>query len=283
MASLRLLIAVTILICQEGVSAAQSLVQPAAVMTQPAQAASSEELPVASVTIPAGTNVRMSLRSPLNTVSARAGSGLYLQITTDVIQQNRIVIPAKTLVQGVVERQVRPGRVKGRGQLQFHFTRLILPSNYTASIAGSLQSLPGSRLYESANREGGIQPVDQIDKDAATILSSVVAGTTIGSLTHGNFRAGRGALIGAGFGLGTVLFKRGDDIHLPEGTAMEMVLDRALTIPLQELAAYTQRSEVLPIKQTPRPALPERKRSPLPSAGNLAILPGGIPEVRFVW
>ena len=104
-------------------------------------------------------------------------------------------------MQGVVEAQARPGRVKGRGHLQFHLTTLILPNNYTASIAGTLQSLPGSKLYEGTNREGTIQPVDQIDKDAATIVSSVTAGALIGSITHGDFRAGRGALIGAGFGL----------------------------------------------------------------------------------
>jgi hypothetical protein len=225
----------------------------------------------------------MRLKSPINTVSAPVGSGLYLETIADVIQQNRIVIPAKTLVQGVVEQQARPGRVKGRGHLQFHFTTLILPNNYTASIAGSLQSLPGSKLYESVNREGAIQPVDQIDKDAATIVSSVIAGTAIGSLTHGDFRAGRGALIGAGFGLGAVLFKRGDDMHLPEGTAVEMVLDRPFTIPLRELTAYTQRSEIPFTKETPVSTLPERKRLTLPSSANFAILPGGIPEVRFLW
>ena len=283
MSSLRLLIAVLILIFQETFCAAQFLVRPTADVNQPVQVASGEELPAASITIPSGTTVRMRLKSPINTVSAPVGSGLYLETTADVIQQNRIVIPAKTLVQGVVERQERPGRVKGRGQLQFHFTTLILPSNYTASIAGSLQSLPGSKLYESVNREGAFQPVDQIDKDAAAIVSSVVAGAAIGSVTHGAFRAGRGSLIGAGFGLGTVLFKRGDDMHLPEGTAVEMVLDRSFTIPLRELTAYTQRSEIPLTKETPVPAIPERKRPTLPSSANVAIVPGGIPEVRFRW
>lgn len=244
-----------VLICQDG-TFAQSIVQPVALSTQAGPSGGSDETSPASLTIPAGTNVLLTLRSPLHTVSARAGSGLYLETIADLIQQNHIVIPARTLVQGVVEKQARPGRVKGRGQLQFHLTTLILPSNYTASIAGSLQSLPGSGLYESSNREGAIRPVDQIDKDAAIIVRSVATGAGIGAISHGAFGAGRGALIGAAFGFGQVLFKRGDDITLPAGTPVEMILDRPLNIPLRELAAYTQRSNVPLMKQESPAAVP---------------------------
>ena len=231
------LLAATI-ICQSGKATAQFAIKPAATAAPAAQSAATDNT---SITIPAGTTVLMTLRSPLNTVSARGGAGLYLETVGAVIQQDRIVIPAKTLVQGVVARGSRPGRAKGRGQLQFHFTTLILPSNYTTSIAGSLQSLPGSRLYEHTKHEGAIQPVDQIDKDAAVMVSSVATGAAIGSITRGAFGPGTGALIGLGFGLGRVLFKRGDDISLPVGTPFEMVLDRPLTVPLDELAPYNHR------------------------------------------
>jgi len=117
------LVIVGVLICQEARSAAQSLVEPVAAT---AQSGASDATSATSLTIPVGTRVLLTLMSPLHTVSARAGSGLYLETVADVIQQNRIVIPAKTLVQGEVEKPARPGRVKGRGQLQFHLTTLIL-------------------------------------------------------------------------------------------------------------------------------------------------------------
>src|SRR5437588_220896 len=260
------LVVMAAIIYQQGTCAAQSLAQPMAVIPPLAQSAASQEGLIPSIAIPAGTSVLMTLRSPLHTVSARVGSGLYMETSADVIQQNRIVIPARTLVQGVVERQARPGRVKGRGQLQFHLTTLILPNHYAASIAGSLQSLPGSRLYESRNREGAIQPVDQIDKDAVTVLKSVVAGAAIGSISRGAIGAGRGALIGVAFGVGQVLFKRGDDIALPVGTQLEMVLDRSLTVPLRELAPYTQSSQVPILERAPAPAAPvQSPESPGPS------------------
>ena len=283
MTRFRLLLLIATFVVVQQKSTAQSLIQPSAVIAQPAQSAGDAETPVPSITIPAGTTVLMSLRSPVNSVSAQTGSGLYLETRADVIQQNRIVIPAKTLVQGVVARQVRPGRVKGRGQLQFHFTTLILPSNFTSSIAGSLQSLPGSRLYESTHREGAIQPVDQIDKDVGVLLSSVIAGAAIGSITHGEVRAGRGALIGAAFGIGKVLFKRGEDIHLPVGTHVEMVLDRSLTIPVRELAPYTQRSEFVPAGQNSPADSRLEQRPHIPSSAKVAVAPGGTPELTFRW
>ena len=273
-----------VLICLQGASAAQFLAEPAAVTSHPVQSTAGEEIPPPSITIPAGTTVLTSLRSSLHTVSARAGSGLYLETISDVIQQNRVVIPANTFVQGVVEKQARPGRAKGRGQLQFHLTTLILPDNYTVSIAGSLQSLPGSRLYESANREGAIQPVDQIDKDAATILSTVMAGAALGALSRGGFGAGIGALIGAGFGAGKVLFKRGDDIGLPVGTPVEMVLDRPLTIPIRELAAYTYKLDVPANRQPSLAVRPDRETSSRrPTSPSVTAAPEGTREVRFYW
>jgi len=284
MTRFRLLLIMAVLIGMQRSSTAQFLAESVAIPRQTAQSAAGEETPPTSITIPAGTTVLTSLRSPLHTVSARTGSGLYLETTRDVIQQNHLVIPARTFVQGVVEKQARPGRARGRGQLQFHLTSLILPDNYTVSIAGSLQSLPGSRLYESANREGAIQPVDQIDKDAATILSGVAAGAALGALSRGGFGAGIGALIGAGFGAGKVLFKRGDDISLPVGTPVEMVLDRSVTIPIRELTAYTHRLQVPGMKQAPLAALPDRE-TPFrrPNSASVAMSPEPSPEVRFHW
>ena len=278
----RLILLAAVLLCQPGAAAAQFAIKPAATNPQSAQPLEAEDTSE-SITIPAGTAVLMSLRSPLNTVSAESGAGLYLETISAVIQQNRVVIPAKTLVQGTVQRGARPGRVKGRGQLQFHFTTMILPSNYTASIAGSLQSLPGSRSYEKTKHEGTIQPVDQIDKDATVIVRSTSAGALLGSISHGAIGAGGGALIGAAFGLGSVLFKRGDDISLPVGTEFEMILDRSLTIPLSEVAAYSHRTEPLGMRQNYPSQLEEKKVYPLPNSVNVAKAPGGVPEFRFEW
>jgi len=182
------------------------------------------------ITIPAGTHLLMKLISPLHTTSSTPGSGIYLETAFPVVENNRVVIPEHTRVMGVVAEERRPGRVQGRAQMRLKFTQLILPDNRQLSVVGSLQSLPGSRTNRTVNNEGTLEPVDQIDADVYTVAKTTGAGVLVGSIRHVGIGVGPGALIGAGLGLAKVLFTRGDEISLPVGTRVEMVLQRPLTV-----------------------------------------------------
>ncbi len=186
--------------------------------------------PLNTFTLPAGTHVLMTLTSPLHTTSARAGAGVYLETSWPVVQDGQVVIPAHSRVLGEVERERRPGRVKGRSQFLLHFRSLILPDNRVIAIAGGLQSLPGNEKIRPQDKEGTIEPVDQIDRDVYRIASGTIAGGLGGALTRTATGAGIGMAIGGGLGLAKVLFTRGDEIHLPEGTKVEMVLEKPLTL-----------------------------------------------------
>src|SRR6266478_1185318 len=182
------------------------------------------------ITIPAGAHLLMKLISPLHTTSSTPGSGVYLETALPVVENNRVVIPEHTRVMGLVTDERRPGRVQGRAQMRLKFTQLILPDNRQLSVVGSLQSLPGSSANRTVNHEGTIEPVDQIDADVYTVAKTTGAGVLIGSIRHVGIGVGQGALIGAGLGLAKVLFTRGDEISLPVGTRVEMVLQRPLTV-----------------------------------------------------
>jgi hypothetical protein len=186
--------------------------------------------PHATLTLPAGTHVLMCLTSPLHTTSARAGSGVYLETSWPVIQNDQVVIPAHSRVLGQVEKERRPGRIKGRAQFRLRFTSLILPDNRVMAIAGGLQSLPGDNKIRANDQEGTIEPVDQIDADVYRVASGAIAGGLAGALTRTGTGAGIGLAIGGGLGLAKTLFTRGDEIHLPVGTKVEMVLEKPLTV-----------------------------------------------------
>lgn len=182
------------------------------------------------ITIPAGTHLLMKLISPLDTTSSTPGSGVYLETAFPVVENDRVVIPEHTRVMGVVTDERRPGRVQGRAQMRLKFTQLILPDNRQLAVVGSLQSLPGSSRNRTVNHEGTLEPVDQIDADVYTVAKTTGAGVLVGSIRHVGIGVGLGALIGAGLGLAKVLFTRGDEISLPVGTRVEMVLQRPLTV-----------------------------------------------------
>jgi len=190
-----------------------------------------------TVTIPAGTRVMMVLKSPLHTTSGTAGSGLYLETLFPVVQSNGVVIPAHTQVQGVVESDERPGHLKRTSEFRFRFTTLVFPNNLVVPINGVLQSIPGARNIRTLSDDKTLEPVDQTEKVITPTAASAVGGAIIGS--HRAFGIGLwpGAGLGAALGLGAVLLKRGDEISLPQGTNVEMVLQSPFTLDQSQMAA----------------------------------------------
>src|SRR6478672_3065688 len=133
-----------------------------------------------TVTIPAGTRVLMVLKSPLHTTSGTAGSGLYLETLYPIVQGNRVVIPARTQVQGVVEADKRPGHVNRVSEFRFRFTTLIFPNNFVAPIDGVLQSIPGTKNIRTHDKDGTLKPVDQTEKVVTPAAAGAVGGAIIG-------------------------------------------------------------------------------------------------------
>lgn len=193
-----------------------------------------------TVTIPAGTRVLMVLKSPLHTTSGTAGSGLYLETLYPVVQGNGVVIPARTQVQGVVESDERPGHLKRTSEFRFHFTTLIFPNNLVVPINGVLQSIPGARNIRTHSNDRTLEPVDQAEKVITPVAASAVGGAIIGA--HRAFGIGLlpGTGLGAALGLGAVLLKRGDEINLPQGTRVEMVLQAPFSLEQAQVSANTR-------------------------------------------
>lgn len=191
-----------------------------------------------TLVIPEGTRVLLELRSGVNTRSAQPGDGVYLASTFPVVVGNRVVIPAGVYVQGVVDSVVRPGRIHGKAQLNMHFTSMIFPNGSVVEIPGIVNSLPGAKNQQVKNNEGTIEQDGGSNKAhnaEETAKIAVPSGTTLGSvggLESGHPIAGGIAGMGAGLAAAGVvaLFTRGADVNIPEGTKVEMVLQRPLVI-----------------------------------------------------
>ena len=144
----------------------------------------------------AGTKVPLTLTQGITTKTAKEGDPVYAQTAFPITQNNRIVIPAGTYVQGVVRRVVRPGRVKGRAELQMSFTSMIFPNGYTVLLPATVQGVPGSQNVNTKGSEGTIEGQGSKGKDAATIAKTTAAGAGIGAIAG----SGKGAGIGAASG-----------------------------------------------------------------------------------
>src|SRR5271157_5621739 len=186
--------------------------------------------PSADYNVPSGTKIPLTLTQGITSKTAKEGDPVYAQTAFPVTQENRIVIPAGSYVQGVVRRVVRPGRVKGRAELQMSFTSMIFPNGYTVLLPATVEGVPGSQNVNTKGSEGTIQSEGSKGKDAATIAKTTAAGAGIGAISGSGKGAGIGAAAGGALGIATVLLTRGPEIQLDPGSSVEMILERELNL-----------------------------------------------------
>jgi len=221
-------------------------------------------------TVPAGTKVLLQLRSSINTRSAKPGDGVYLSSTFPVVIGNRVMIPAGVYVQGVVDRVQRAGHVKGKAQLDMHFTSIIFPNGSVVEIPGVVNSVPGARHQSvAADNEGTISQDGDKGRNATTVAEiALPTSTTVGAI--GGLGAGHpiaGGLAGVAGGLAAIgiatLFTRGADVNLDAGTQVEMVLQRPLLLEEENLSGVVPPGAapaLVPAANQPKPITQHRPR-----------------------
>ncbi len=248
----------------------------AAPVAEPAAPGSAPAAPARKTyTVPAGTKVLLQLRSSVNTHSAKPGDGVYLASSFPVVVGNRVMIPSGVYVQGVVDRVERAGHVKGKAQLDMHFTSIIFPNGSVVEIPGLVESVPGAK--KQTVKDDGEGTIEQ-DSDKTRNMGKVAAvaiptGATVGSI--GGLESGHGVaggLYGIGAGLATAgivsLFTRGADVNIESGTQIEMILQRPLILEEANLAGVVPPSELVPSANQPKPLeKPTRARVMCPPGG----------------
>jgi hypothetical protein len=184
--------------------------------------------------VESGTQILLNVIKSVSTKQALPGDRLYLETAFPVVAKDRIVIPQGSYVTGTLVNVKRPGRAKGRGELQVRFDSIILPNGVSRNFRSDLSGLDASNDGTLKREESKVQGPGDKKGDAGKVIGATETGGVIGAVggaAAGN--TGRGGLIGlaggATAGLVGVLFTRGPDATLMRGSTVEMVLDRPLT------------------------------------------------------
>lgn len=254
-------------------TAANASQESAPPVTTSAAAESSTSSPKRTYIVPAGTKVLLQLRSAINTKGAKPGDGVYLVSAFPVVVGNRVMIPAGVYVQGTIDRVIRAGRVKGRSQLDMHFTSIIFPNGTVVEIPGIVNSLPGANKQTvKEDGEGTIEQNGDKGRNAGEVAKiAIPTGGTVGSI--GGLATGHpiaGGVIGIGAGLAAAglvsLFTRGADVNIESGTQVEMLLQRPLTLEEENLSGTVM--SLSPAANQPKPMeKPERAHLLCPPGG----------------
>jgi hypothetical protein len=203
---------------------------PVSSAPQPAPRADSGE----KILIPAGTRIGVVLENGISTRSAKPGDSVYLLTSFPITQNNRIVIPVGSYLRGEILDSKRPGRVKGKGEFRLKLNTLILPNGYTVDLNAAPRSAD-SGGKETMDSEGKVTGPGGKGKDVQTVAETTATGAGIGAIASGAKGAGIGAGIGGVAGLAAVLLTRGPDAELPRGSAMDIVLEHALSLDCSQI------------------------------------------------
>ncbi len=193
------------------------------------------------IVVPVDTTIPLELRNTISTRTASVGDSIYCQTIFPVTVGNHIVIPVGSYVRGSVTQVVRPGRVKGKGQLGLRFDSITLPNGVTHQLRATLSSYGGNGREGFKKSESKIEGESSKGHDAGTIAQTTAAGAETGAIVgaikggHVGEGLGIGSAIGAGAGVISVLVTRGKEITLSPGTNLELQLVSPLRLENDEV------------------------------------------------
>jgi hypothetical protein len=182
--------------------------------------------------IPQGAHVLLRMENSLSTRTAKEGDFVYLRTAVPIGSAGQIAVPAGSYVQGVVAEAKQSGRVKGRAQLAIRLETLTLASGKVYKFSPHLSSVDSGETGQKV--EGAENTVEQAPgrgQDGERIAILAGSGAAIGGLADRSWKgAGIGAGVGSAVGLATVLLTRGKEVELRQGSTLDVVFDRPVSL-----------------------------------------------------
>lgn len=198
---------------------ATSVTRPAS-STRPASARPADppaQAPVArTVSVPAGTEIPVSLVTPLSSKSTKVGEVVLARIASDVTVEGRTAIPQGLNVAGTVVKVISGSeKIGGTPTLVLAFDRIELPNGDDVAIAGEIESRGNS----------------DNTRDAVKIVGGAAAGALIADQVSSKDRSKViGGILGAAAGA-VAARETGTEVKLAEGTPLTVVLSAPVVLP----------------------------------------------------
>ena len=162
--------------------------------------------------IPVGTEIDVRLQEPLSSKTAKVEDRFEATTMVDVRDdRDRVLIPAGSMLRGVVSSVNKAGRIERQGKMMLAFDQVTVKGRdypFRATVTQALES------------EG-------IRGEAGKIGAGAGVGAIIGGILGGFKGAMAGILIGGG---GTIAATEGKDVELPAGTVLRLRVDTPLDL-----------------------------------------------------
>ncbi|HEY1307015.1 MAG TPA: hypothetical protein VGF24_25850 [Vicinamibacterales bacterium] len=161
--------------------------------------------------IPVGQEMDVRLRTGLSSDSAKVEQRFETTTVVDLIQNGRVLVPAGSVVEGVVSGVDNATRTDRKGSLTLSFDRMRVNGRNHRIRASATE------VFEA----GGVR--------AEAPTAGVGAG--VGGIVGGIIGGVKGAVIGAAIGAGgAIAATEGKDVNLPAGSIVRIRMDSPLQV-----------------------------------------------------
>ncbi len=161
--------------------------------------------------LPAGSELDVRLQTSLSSKTAQVEDRFEATTMIDLRKGDRILVPAGSVVRGIVSSVNKAGRVDRKGSMTVVFDRITIRGHSYPFHATVTQAL------ESEGVKGEI----------GKIGAAAGVGAIIGGIIGGGKGALAGILIGGG---GVVAATEGKDVELPAGSVLRIRIDTPVTV-----------------------------------------------------
>lgn len=165
--------------------------------------------PKVRMVVPAGTILPIELQSTLSSDASKEGDAVLAVLTEDVALDG-FTLDKGAEVRGRIYTAVPAKRVKGRAHLVFGFEAVMENREKITIETEAIDTLAASTS----------------SKDKKIIGGSAIGGLIVGAIKDGKKGAAIGTVIGAAAGGGAVLIMKGDEVEIPRGARLSVVVSK---------------------------------------------------------
>jgi hypothetical protein len=166
--------------------------------------------------IPVGQELDIRLQTPLNSETAQVEDRFEATTIVDMYEGNQLLVPAGSVLRGVVSSVKKAGRLERKGVLTLSFDQITVDGRDYPIRATVTQAIESSGVRGEAGKIG----------------TAAGVGAIIGGILGGFKGALAGILIGGG---GTIAATEGNDVKLDAGTILRIRFDSP--VPLERTSS----------------------------------------------
>jgi hypothetical protein len=180
-------------------------------------------------TVPVGTAFQVVLNDSINSKRYRVGDIFTATLNQPISMEGNVIVEAGSEVVGQVTFTEDAGRAGRNAKMEIKFTSIKPLYGKRIPITGKVLTEDNTGIIRGGTLKG--QLVQSVKTEAIVTGSGTVVGLGIGALAgHAGTGAVVGATSGAGVGLAWLLWRKGKEINIPEGTKMIIMLEQPFNV-----------------------------------------------------